>query len=310
MRLAICLLIVLYVMFVTIPGIVLFFLCFRRRKEDLFSFLEEKRIPFRDFSERIDEAYSSLADRGIREVSIVSDDGKALKGYLIDQGMKDLFIFFHGFNHSSVEDVLPLSAKLASIGYSILFVSERGHGESEGHLLSLGLLESRDVLSWIDWAESNGARSIYLYGISMGASALAYASDSFPPSVRATVLDAPFVSPYLQMVQECRKRHAPWRIVIPYFIALGKLFFHDDIRRRTTDSLMRSDGSFMFIHGERDDTVYKETFSKVYESCSSDDKRLLVIEDGEHSNSLLKGGAEAEDAVIGFYEEHRLGRNK
>ena len=55
-------------------------------------------------------------------------------------------------------------------GCNLLLIEQRCHGESGGDLISYGILERYDVLSWLDWLDANHAGlPVYLCGISMGA---------------------------------------------------------------------------------------------------------------------------------------------
>src|SRR4029078_1443198 len=70
---------------------------------------------------------------------------------------------------------LSLVRKLVPIGYNVLAIDFRGHGESAGQLTSFGDLERRDVLGAVRWLRAThpeATHKIFGLGASMGAAAL------------------------------------------------------------------------------------------------------------------------------------------
>ena len=91
--------------------------------------------------------------------------------------------------------------KFYNMGFNILAVDLRTHGESEGKIYSLGYLERLDVLAWIKFINDNYNDSkIILYGISMGANAIMMSSaEDLPNNVKAIIEDAGFSNAYEQL---------------------------------------------------------------------------------------------------------------
>ncbi|MEE1104783.1 MAG: hypothetical protein UH083_02380, partial [Ruminococcus sp.] len=75
---------------------------------------------------------------------------------------------------------------------------------------TIGLRERYDVLDWVRYAEQRGAKDILLYGVSMGAAGVAYASPLLGGTrVRAMVMESGFYSIYEQMRRDAYKNNIP-----------------------------------------------------------------------------------------------------
>lgn len=55
------------------------------------------------------------------------------------------------------------------MGLNVLLVDQRSHGESEGRLITFGVKERRDVVTWIDYVLEHFGddTEIFLSGLSM-----------------------------------------------------------------------------------------------------------------------------------------------
>ncbi|MGE5391023.1 MAG: alpha/beta hydrolase [Deltaproteobacteria bacterium] len=122
-------------------------------------------------------------------------DKLRLKGWLIPAENSDkTMIIAHGYRGNRTDaPILSLTRDMHLRGYNVLLFDFRGSGESSGDLVTVGQLETRDLLGAIDYVLSQPkiANKIVLLGFSMGAttSLLAGARD---PEVDAVIADAPF----------------------------------------------------------------------------------------------------------------------
>ena len=85
----------------------------------------------------------------------------------------------------------------SDFGLNVLLCDQRSHGESEGKLITFGVNESRDVISWVEYVNKNlGAKKLVLDGISMGATTVILACGrNLPENVKAVIADCGFTSP-------------------------------------------------------------------------------------------------------------------
>ena len=105
----------------------------------------------------------------------------------ISRGMA---LLFHGFGSS--KDECRLAAEFFfKEGYDVLLTDFRAHGNSSGNESMGGYVEDKDVVTAYRFAESKGARTIVMWGVSMGAATIlnAVANDGLQP--KKIFLDCP-----------------------------------------------------------------------------------------------------------------------
>lgn len=137
------------------------------------------------------------ADYGLEyeEVALTTEDGLTLRGWFLPGTNGAAIILQHGYG-ASRQGMLPEAAMLHKHGYSVLLFDWRGHGESEGDMVTFGVHEIRDVQAAVDWLSSRpevDAERIGAAGESMGAAALLYAAARIP-ELKAVVAESPFPS--------------------------------------------------------------------------------------------------------------------
>jgi pimeloyl-ACP methyl ester carboxylesterase len=107
-------------------------------------------------------------------------------------------ILVHGTNNSRtngfVDQFVPFAARLHAVGFSVLMIDLRGHGESADSRNTYGLEARWDVLGGVDWLKASGyeAGKIDVLGYSLGAGSVigATAKDE---AIGAVWLDSAYV---------------------------------------------------------------------------------------------------------------------
>lgn len=261
-------------------------------------------------------AYEACADKMIRasrrfssratsKITVKGRDGVALVGRYLAGTNGKAVLFAHGYCSTPMNNFSLQAERLAEQGYALLLPDERAHGESGGRYTELGLEEQYDLLAWLEWLSGQeGIVSIAVYGMSMGCAAAAYASDKIAnPKVKALVLDSGFISPYDEMASDCRKRHLPPAILLPWVVLCGKVFLKKDIRIPVTDSLKNTKLPALFIHGSADSNVSPEQGLRNFEACASAKDRLL-IEGADHTLAYAVGGEKTAERLDRFLREN------
>ena len=181
--------------------------------------------PYYAFKDHIVKYKQMFLDFNKKEVSIVSNDNLTLKGYFVENTIKDkVVIIFHGFKSKASGD-FSLSYDYYKLGYSLLIVDQRAHGTSEGKYIGMGILERYDVLKWIDFVldKCGENTSILLSGTSMGASTVMMASELINKSqVKGIVADCGFSSCF-EEIRHCLKK-VPYFPVMPTINLCSKIF--------------------------------------------------------------------------------------
>ena len=298
-------LVLLWAAFVYAPSLLLYRVIFSRRTIEPPTALNLAGTPFAPHADEILDAKAFLAAHLPERVTVTAADGAVLAGDLYRRGEGKTVILFHGYNTHPQKDVGMHAMLFYGRGYDVLVVYERAHGESGGAHVGLGLLERFDVPLWVAKAreESPGCR-IVLYGMSMGASSVAYASASLSQNdVSAAVIDCGFTSPYEQLAHDARKRKLPARLLMPLMSLHARVFLRLELRESTSDALAKTEIPAFFLHGEGDMTVPVGCGIKNYEACASE-KEALFVPGAAHTAALIDGGEDARKRLLAFIEKH------
>lgn len=131
------------------------------------------------------------------EVSMTTDDGTQLHGYLYNEGSDVTVVVLPRFAQDGTGDFLPASSLYELTGCNILLPDPRCHGESGGEFFTYGLTERYDVAAWLAWAEEAlGPQTFILWGEGTGANTalMAAAEGLLPDNVAFIVAESPYAS--------------------------------------------------------------------------------------------------------------------
>ena len=148
--------------------------------------------------EVLDEAIREFGEVPFERVSITSHDGLTLTGkyYHVAEGAP-LQIQCHGYKGNAIRDFCGSWKIARELGHNVLLIDQRCHGDSQGHTITFGIQERRDVQGWIRYAgERFGNVPVVLSGVSMGAATVLMVSGmELPENVKAVIADCPYDSP-------------------------------------------------------------------------------------------------------------------
>lgn len=226
-----------------------------------------------------------------KELTAVSFDGLKLSGnyyeYTPDSPIELMFPGYHGI---AERDLCGGVQRCFRLGRSALIVDQRGCGKSEGTVISFGVNESKDVLSWLDVikADFGENRKIILTGISMGAATVLTASGyDLPENVVGIIADCGFTSAKAIIKKVIKDMKLPADLLYP-FVKLGALIFG----RFNPDSISPEKAlekcriPVFFAHGTKDEYVPYEMSVENYNKCKSK-KLLLPVEGAGHGLAYL-----------------------
>lgn len=145
-----------------------------------------------------DKAIGEFEAEEFEEVSITSYDGLQLMGryYHVSDGAP-LEIQCHGYKGNATRDFCGSWKVAKELGHNVLLIDQRCHGKSQGHTITFGIQERKDVLNWIRYANTRfGNVPILLSGVSMGAATVLMAAGmELPENVKAVIADCPYDAP-------------------------------------------------------------------------------------------------------------------
>ena len=221
-----------------------------------------------------------------RAVEVKSFDGLTLRGNYYEYAKgAPMEIMFHGYRGSSERDLSGGVARCFALGHSALVVDHRGSGTSDGRVITFGIHERRDCLTWIDFAlrEIDPDARIILTGISMGASTVMMCgAEDLPQNVIGILADCGYSSAREIIFKVIRDMKLPPRLLYP-FIRLGARLFgrFDPDETSPVEALKRCRVPVIFFHGDADDFVPYEMSVQNYDACVSR-KRLVKIKGAGH----------------------------
>ena len=188
----------------------------------------------------------------------------------------------------------------------MLIVDERGHGKSKGFYLSMGIKEKYDCIDWINYTIDRFGSNckIMLYGVSMGASIVLFASGmGLPSNVKGIIADSPYYSVKEIIKKVCEKDfHVPW-FLVSHFIFVGALLFghfniyKGDVRKYTTNTNV----PILLIHGE-DDQFVPLYMSKIIQESNINKIKLITFENAGHGISFMEDKKRYIKEVCDFIE--------
>lgn len=213
--------------------------------------------------------------------TIRSFDGLTLQGKYYEYAPgAPIELMFHGYRGNAERDLCGGMQRCFRLGHSALIVDQRCSGASGGNVITFGVKEHRDCLSWVQFAlERFGPEvKLILTGISMGASTVLMAGGrELPENVVGILADCGFTSAKDIMEDVIRKMNLLPRLVYP-FVKLGARVFgrFDPEAWSAAEAMKQCKVPVLFFHGEADDFVPSWMSRKNYEICTSRKKLVLV----------------------------------
>ena len=212
----------------------------------------------RPMSYKIFRMIGEMHAKEYEKVSVTSFDGLKLAGryYETAEGAP-LCICVHGYRGTPCRDFSGGARMLMEMGYNVLAIEQRATGESEGHTITFGIKERKDVKTWVDYAvrRFGSGVKICLVGISMGGtSVLMSAMEDLPDNVKGITADCPFDSPVGIIKKVAVKdMHMPGFLAGPAARISASLFGRFRFGKLTAaDGAAVSKVPILLIHGEED----------------------------------------------------------
>lgn len=206
------------------------------------------------------------------------------------EGDKDVVaLCFHGYRATAVRDFCGGSELLLKKGYKTIIVDQRSHGLSEGKVITFGIKERRDVLSWINYVNREFKdHKIILFGISMGASTVLMSSDlTLPKNVVGIVADSPY-STIEDIIKEVLKTMELSTKIFYPFISLSSILFGGfDINSSSAiKSVKNTNIPIYLIHGKNDTFVPQKLSVKIEKNIKGK-KEVFYCDKAQHGLSYI-----------------------
>ncbi len=247
---------------------------------------------FNEFRDLIIQDIKEVRCMPHQEFSIKSFDGLTLYGryYECIKGAP-IEIMFHGYRGDSERDLSSGVKRAFKCNRNVLIVDQRASGKSEGHIISFGINERRDCLSWLNFViEHFGSDvKVILTGISMGAATvLLVSNEDLPKNVIGILADCGYNSAKDIIQKVIKDMKLPPKVFYPFIKLSAKLFGHFNLEESTPyEAVQNAKVPIIFIHGDNDTFVPCHMSQKLYDACTSY-KKLVTIKNAKHGTSYLK----------------------
>ena len=285
--------------FVAVVILLITYLCFRmafyspkRRSNDSYEAVlppGETYAPYRDQMRAL-----TLQTRNLpcEKVSIQSFDGLRLYGkYYEYNPAAPIELMFPGYRGLSERDLCGGVQRAFAVGHSVLLVDQRACGPCDGNVITFGILERQDCLSWLDFMIQRFGKDvkIVLAGVSMGAATVTMAGgmDELPSNVIGIVADSGYSSPKEIICKVIRDMGLPPKLAYPFVKLAAKMFGKFDLEAASSMEAVQScKVPIFFSHGQADDFVPCDMTVRLYAACTSE-KTLKLIPGAGHGLCYL-----------------------
>ena len=235
------------------------------------------------------DAPATPADIGLEYESVrfTTDDGVTLSGWLIPAARetRTAVIVLHGFSGHRLPELAAFVPWLHE-RHHVLQFDFRGHGQSEGNLVTLGSHERRDVAAAVRFAESRGLGPTALFGISMGAAIAIVSAPDLP--VAAVVADASFADIRHPVTSRLREGRYPLPRIGARMVVGGAML---RARARLMDPIRAVAGiaprALLLIAPREDQLISWRQSLRLYEAAG-EPKELMVVEGAGSRGGLLR----------------------
>lgn len=235
-------------------------------------------------------------------LQITSFDQLNLVGYYHDAGSDKTAIIVHGFggSHQEMQQYCKLFYQK---NFNILVVDNRAHGESEGKCIGFGWLDRKDILSWIEYLNSNQPdNKILLFGLSMGATAVCCATgEDLPTNVNAVISDCAFDNANKQIDFVMRNKKVILKLFKKHLYSFTKRIHGFDIYNADAIKQVKNTKiPILYIHGKEDSYVPIENIINLYNSTPENLREKYIVDDADHAMSYSVAGVLYEKKISDF----------
>lgn len=289
-------------------SIYFFFVAFVRKKNETADDIDAKENDFlNEYRPVIKEGLRFINEQPQRWVYTKSFDGLRLAARYFDVGSHKTVILFHGYRSSANRDFSCAVKLYCNAGFNVLLADQRSHGKSEGRLITFGVKERYDAVSWVNYYIQNIDKNaeIVLGGMSMGATTVLLASGlTLPPNVKGIIADCGFTSPTAIIKKVARQAfHINAGFFLPVMDIMCRITGRFGIYGVSTEkALPKTKLPVLFIHGKSDNFVPCEMSDRGYKSAAGE-KEILLVDGADHGMSYLIDTKTVEEHLLGFLKK-------
>ncbi len=246
-------------------------------------------------------------DTAYETIHIKLDNNLDVEGWVFRQPKPDsnnatakgTMIMFHG--HGSQKGaILPEAIAIYKMGYNVLMVDFRSHGNSQGSQCTVGIKETEEVEKAYAWVTKNLPGKINLYGISLGAATIVRAVSEHNLKPEKMILEMPFGSLKEATEGKLRLMKLPQSLSTLLCFWGGTLNGVWAFNHKTTQFAKDIKCPILLQWGRNDPRVNQTETDGIFKNLATTNKKLVVYEQSAHESLIVKEGAKWMGEVGGF----------
>ena len=225
-------------------------------------------------------------------VQLKTQNGTAIDCWYspVDSSSKGTVILFHGLS-ANKGMVISEANEFRYLGYDIMLVDFRAHGNSGGNTTTLGIRESEEVKLAYDFVNGKNPRNIFLWGNSMGAVVVAKGIADYDLKPAGVILEMPFAS--MQSLLRAKARalgfsgmpEKPFGFFVTAWIGIERGV--GGFKHKTSRYASKIHSPVLLQWGDQDNYVLRNETEKIFAAIPSAAKSLAVYPGAAHESLLL-----------------------
>lgn len=254
---------------------------------------------YRGYEDIVHSLIEGIASRPYEDIYVTSFDKIKLHArFYQNKNTNKVAILCHGYRGTPYRDFSGGASEMIEMGYNVILIDQRAHGQSEGHSITFGVKEVKDLLSWIEFAKNKFGEDVplVLVGISMGGAVVLMAADKVKNA--KIIADSPYSEPKAILKQTIKNMKLSPSFFYPILNLSAILFAHANMNKASAyDSLKNNENKILIIHGDSDTVVphhisyelYQKYPDKIqYELFNGADHGMSYLIDNQRYKQLLR----------------------
>lgn len=246
----------------------------------------------------------------LKDTFIYSPDNVKLHAYYVAaaQPTAKTAVIVHGYTDNAIRMMMIGYMYNKKLDFNILLPDLRNTGLSGGDAIQMGWLDRKDVMQWMETANTiyGDSTRMVVHGISMGAATtMMISGEPQQEYVKCFVEDCGYTSVWNQFSKELKEQFNIPQFPLMYTASwLCQLEYGWGFKEASAlKQVAKCHLPMFFIHGDKDDYVPTWMVYKLYEA-KPEPKELWVVSEADHAHSYLFHTEEYTEKVKVFVDKY------
>jgi len=240
----------------------------------------------------------------------ISDFGYKISYYKIRNSSDKFIIISHGVT-TNKEYMKKYAYLYTNMGYSVIALDHRYHGESEGKYITYGYFEKHDIKKLVNIIKEQYGNNITIgiHGESMGAGILLSYATLVEDGCDFYIADCSYSDFYeliLNKIKKTLKLPKFLNIILLNFTnILTKIFFNFNLKNiNIKANINKVSSPILFLNTDDDDYIPMYMTDELYKKSNGSNKEIHIFDGGGHAGSFDNHPKEYTDTVVTFIEKY------